>query len=467
MEKKVFYKLFLAGIFLAFLAGPAPASGTLKRHCLSSIRIDNGKSSATCVLRLDGSASLSYHTLSGPERIYVDLKGLTLEKGALAEVRQAGLIRKVRAAQFDPQTVRIVFEFRRKPDLKVSRTSSPGGYVLSFSGKGLFDRGSGGETKAQGEKSPVARPDKPARLLARARQIEELKKEILKEGAIMKSHQEQGGKNVLITGQAQNDGAADDSAGGAPVDQRQFPRWRVVIDAGHGGKDPGTSGKDGHCEKQYTLEIARRLAAILRKDSYYDVFLTRESDRFISLDQRTLIANRYRADIFVSIHINWSPNPDTRGISTYFLNWTNDEEANRVAARENQISLKRQKVARTQLGYILASLRLESKRDESLKLANYMEDAVAGAVRPYYPGEKDLGVKQALFYVLVGDRMPAVLTEVSFLSNRRDEALLEDPAYIDDVARGMAAGIENYFKESPARNLQALAHEREAGGRNL
>lgn len=267
----------------------------------------------------------------------------------------------------------------------------------------------------------------------------------------------------LALGKDVDDGAfKEKTAWGKPAKEKKagtfpFNRWRVVIDAGHGGKDPGTSGEDGCHEKQYTLEIARKLAGILGRDPHYEVFLTRDKDKFITLDNRTLFANRVHADIFVSIHINWSSDEQTRGITTYFLNWTNDAEANRVAARENEISLKRQKQARTQLGYILASLQLEDKRDGSLRLANYIEDAVGSEIREYHPNEPALGVKDALFYVLVGDKMPAVLVEVSFLSNPRDEALLNEGSYIDEVAKGIASGIGNYFRGVPVQALRAMA----------
>ncbi|MDA8324880.1 MAG: N-acetylmuramoyl-L-alanine amidase [Nitrospiraceae bacterium] len=445
MKKKTYSRLILSCIFLVFLSSPASAGGRLLR----AIHISVLGQTTRCVLETDGPAELSSHCLSKPERIYVDLKGFTLEKGALDEVKPTGLIKNIRAAQFDSTTVRVVFEFESRPNLMVSRAPGGLGFDLDFS-----------------RVSSARKKEK----------IEEIKTEAVNYAKKAAGLEMDGARKPARTPVSDKAGASDKAAAiknstaadAAPVlshkdaaayrnERRPFHEWRVVIDPGHGGHDPGTMSKDGHCEKDATLAIAERLAAILKEKPGYQVYLTRDKDEFISLDDRTVIANRLHADIFVSIHINSSPNPATRGITTYFLNWTDDAEANKVAARENAISAKRMKAARTDLGYILASLQLEGKRDESLKLANYIEDSVTGLVRLNHPGEKGLGVKQALFYVLVGDKMPAVLVEVSFLSNRLDDGLLQRPSYINEVARGIAAGIEDYFKRAPAPAIRTLA----------
>lgn len=483
-----FTRLFFAGVFLFLLAGPVLA-GTAGRLC--AIRISEQGQATRCVLEIKNtrSAELSSHVLSAPERIYVDLKGFTLEKGALAGVKPAGLIKNIRAAQFDSKTVRVVFEFERRPNLVISRSAGDSGFVLDFSRAGGFPEKNDVITptaktpaipnadavKAAGMSPDVKMNIKPSRA------IEEIRAGALKyeyekardgAGPECEARLAPGKKAAgqIKINNAPAPAAAqviNTTAPAAPLSQAQeiprendvpdrdggvrFHKWRVVIDPGHGGHDPGTIGKNGHFEKDATLAIARKLAGILRDKPGYKVYLTRDADKFISLDERTMIANRLHADIFVSIHINSSPNPYTRGITTYFLNWTDDAEANRVAARENAISMKRMKAARSELGYILASLELEGKRDDSLKLANYIESSVTGGVRRFHPGEKAIGVKQALFYVLVGDKMPAVLVEVSFLSNHTDERLLQESSYIDEVAKGIARGIDNYFKGAPAQ----------------
>lgn len=489
----LFSFLFFPAIFLLFSPGLKPAMGCE----LKDVKISSGTGRAECVLVTSGKVDFQEHALSKPQRVYVDLLGSNLKRG-LSRILQrrlkaGGIVSAVRVAQFDRRTVRVVFEFNSTPNVSITRPSGKknSGLVLDFS-EGF----NGDESKAASH--PGAGPSVKSGRSEIAAQINRIRTDVLNGLSGAPSHElpsalavnRRGGsaKEKEIYGALAKKVAPSASASfvnntapalkngnrnnvlAAVSDVRRrkpsederggpfpFNKWRVVIDPGHGGKDPGTSGTDGQHEKQYTLAIARRLAGILGKDPHYEVFLTRDKDKFITLDNRTLMANRVQADIFVSIHINWSSDSATRGITTYFLNWTNDAEANRVAARENQISMKRQKQARSQLGYILASLQLEGKRDGSLRLANYIEDSVSSNVREYHPNEPGLGVKEALFYVLVGDKMPAALVEVSFLSNPKDEELLEERSYIDEVAQGIADGIGDYFRSVPVRALRAMA----------
>jgi len=229
-------------------------------------------------------------------------------------------------------------------------------------------------------------------------------------------------------------------------------KYRVVIDAGHGGHDPGAVGRRGLKEKDVTLDIALRLKKLLEKDPRYEVVLTRGKDVFIDLGRRAEIANSRKADMFVSIHANANRKRDARGIETYLLNWTDDEEAQRVAARENAITLRKMKEARSELGVILASLELQTKRDESVRLAHFIQGKVVSGVSERWQAV-DLGVKQALFYVLVGARMPSVLVEVSFISNPKEEKLLRKTAYRKALAEGIAEGIGEFVTTRPLEKV--------------
>ncbi len=226
---------------------------------------------------------------------------------------------------------------------------------------------------------------------------------------------------------------------------------RIVIDAGHGGHDPGAIGPKGVCEKDVVLDVALKMKKILSQDPALEVFLTRDKDVFLKLDERTAIANSKNADLFVSVHANASPRRDARGIETYLLNWTNNEEALRVAARENQISLRKMKKMqkeRDALDIELADLRRDHKRDESLKLAKYIQYAMVDGLQDDYEVE-DHGVKQALFYVLFGAQMPSVLAEISFISNPLEERLLSRSDYRAEVAGSIAEGIRKYMAALP------------------
>ena len=228
---------------------------------------------------------------------------------------------------------------------------------------------------------------------------------------------------------------------------------RVVIDAGHGGHDPGAVGPNNLYEKDVVLDIALKLRSILATDQNYEVFLTRDKDVFLPLEQRTAIANSKNADLFVSIHANASPRRTAKGIETYMLNWTNNEEAMKVAARENAISLKKMRQMNKKemdiLDIIKGDLSRDNKRDESIRLAHYIQKNLVNDLNKNYDHIVDLGVKQALFYVLFGAKMPSVLVEVSFISNPLEEKLLSKEDYRDGLARSISAGITKYMSKAP------------------
>ncbi|MBM9613411.1 N-acetylmuramoyl-L-alanine amidase [Desulfobulbus rhabdoformis] len=218
----------------------------------------------------------------------------------------------------------------------------------------------------------------------------------------------------------------------------------IVIDPGHGGKDPGAMAH-GLKEKDIVLKIAKELAKILRKDFQYQVILTREKDVYIPLEQRTEIANRKKADLFVSIHVNAHSDQSNSGIETYFLNLATDADAMRVAALENASSTH----SIGELEDILATLMNNSKIDESSRLARFVQNnLINGFSHRYRP--KNLGVKQAPFYVLIGAEMPAILAELSFISNPREARLLKNTSHLHKLARQLARGIVAYVDHHQA-----------------
>lgn len=226
-----------------------------------------------------------------------------------------------------------------------------------------------------------------------------------------------------------------------------FEIKRVVIDPGHGGDDPGAIGLRGLFEKDVVLSIAKKLGEILKEKYNIDVILTRDKDIFIPLEDRTAIANSKKADLFISIHANASRRRNARGIETYFLNWTTDEESNRVAARENAISYKKMKeFQKGDLQMILQDKARDYKNDESRDLAGGIQASLIDNLNQDYKEIFNLGVKWALFYVLVGAEMPSVLIETSFISNREEEKRLSDNKYKEKIAEAIAGGINNYFE---------------------
>ena len=214
---------------------------------------------------------------------------------------------------------------------------------------------------------------------------------------------------------------------------------RIAIDPGHGGHDPGATGK-GITEAALVLDVALRLEKLLEKTPGLEVILTRRTDDFVSLQERTAIANRESADLFLSIHANASGNAQAHGVETYFLNFATTSAAAAVAARENASSGQ----AMGALPDFVKAIALHNKLDESKDFATYVQRAMVEKLAPANKGVKDLGVKQAPFVVLIGASMPSVLAEISFLSNSNEVKLLRGSAYRQRIAEALFDAIRKY-----------------------
>ncbi|OJT20002.1 N-acetylmuramoyl-L-alanine amidase [Archangium sp. Cb G35] len=224
---------------------------------------------------------------------------------------------------------------------------------------------------------------------------------------------------------------------------------RVVIDAGHGGHDTGAIGRKGTREKDVTLAIAQKLARELR-DRGLEVMLTRDGDRYLKLEERARMANEMKGDLFISIHCNAAPTSKLRGIETYTLNTSADRYSIRLAARENASSEK----GISDLQFILADLATKANTEESTRLATRVQKNLVSHLSSRYKGVKDLGTKEALFYVLLGTRMPAILVETAFLSNAEEESRLASDKYQEDVAQAIALGVEDFLGRRQLAKVQ-------------
>jgi N-acetylmuramoyl-L-alanine amidase len=220
---------------------------------------------------------------------------------------------------------------------------------------------------------------------------------------------------------------------------------RVVIDAGHGGHDPGARVK-GLNEADLTLDVALRLEKLLLKVPGVEVILTRRTNVYIPLEERTAIANRAGADLFLSVHVNASHNVRARGIETYFLNFAPTKEAEAIAARENAGSSK----TMHNLPDIVKAIALNNKIDESRDFAAMVQGAMFDRLRKANREARNLGVKQAPFMVLIGATMPSVLAEISFLTNRQEAALLKTERYRQAIADALFTGISKYQRSLKA-----------------
>jgi N-acetylmuramoyl-L-alanine amidase len=214
---------------------------------------------------------------------------------------------------------------------------------------------------------------------------------------------------------------------------------RIVIDPGHGGHDPGAKGK-GVTEAELVLDVSLRLQRLLEKVRGVEVILTRQTDDFVPLQERTAIANREGADLFLSIHANASANNQARGIETYFLNFANNLSAAAVAARENAASGQ----AMGALPDFVKAIALNNKLDESRDFATLVQHAMVDKLRTTNKTVKNLGVKQAPFVVLIGASMPSVLAEISFLTNAQEAKLLKGSPYRQRIAEALFTAIRKY-----------------------
>ncbi|SES83851.1 N-acetylmuramoyl-L-alanine amidase [Stigmatella erecta] len=226
------------------------------------------------------------------------------------------------------------------------------------------------------------------------------------------------------------------------VEQLGLKVRRVVIDAGHGGHDTGAIGRGNTREKDITLAISQKLAAELRGRGL-EVLLTREDDRYLKLEDRAAFANEARGDLFISIHCNSATNRKLRGVETYTLNLSSDRYSIRLAARENASTEK----GISDLQFILADLATKANTGESTRLATQVQKNLVSHLAKDFPGTRDLGTKEALFYVLLGAKMPAILVETAFLSHPDDEKRLGTAEYQDTLAKSIAQGVEDFLND--------------------
>jgi N-acetylmuramoyl-L-alanine amidase len=241
---------------------------------------------------------------------------------------------------------------------------------------------------------------------------------------------------------------------------------RIVIDAGHGGHDTGTIGPNGLQEKDLCLDVALRLGKMIEEGlPGAEVIYTRSDDTFIPLEERTAIANREKADLFVSIHANSSPDSSARGVETYYLNFSPSSEAMAVASRENATAQS----SVHDLESLVQRIARNEKIEESRELASDIQDSLANRMQRVNKNIRNRGVRKAPFVVLIGANMPSVLAEISFISNPSDEVALAKPDGREHVAEGLYKGIEAYLqstnslagnqtKSIPNGSSSALAH---------
>jgi len=369
-----------------------------KSATVTGLRFWSNPNYTRVVIDTDRETSYLHHLLKKdpsikkPQRLYVDLQNCTLGENIEKIIPiDDDMLSGARAGQFTKDSVRVVVDIKTFKTYKVFSLKDPFRIIMDMWGDS----------------------EKPSKT-----------------------------SDLKVKNKIRDPKAISDSL----VKQLSLGVKRIIIDPGHGGRDYGAPGRiKGIHEKAIALQIGRRLAKKIRKEIKCEVIMTRNNDKFLTLEERTAIANTKNADLFISIHTNANRDRRVYGIETYFLNLATDKDSILVAARENATSTKNI----SDLQVILNDLMQNSKINESSRLAAYIQISMYKHLKKKgYSRIKSKGVKQAPFYVLLGAQMPAVLIETSFISNKRECTRLINSKYQERLCEGIVFGIKKYIKET-------------------
>jgi N-acetylmuramoyl-L-alanine amidase len=358
-----------------------------------------------------------------------------------------GLLQKVKSSQVNPTTVRVALDIESISTYQIFSLNDPFRVIVDVRGQQKILSAS--KTLPQVRREKIANPETTPELKPAGKKAVKGSREEREQSDLTSPFITLRENNKRKPGSTTGQGPPAKETGLTLAQQLGLGVRRIVIDPGHGGKDPGAMAH-GLKEKDITLKVARKTAARLKEKYEYEAILTRSRDMSLPLEERTAIANAKKADLFVSIHVNAHPSPYTRGIETFYLNLATNTEAMRVAARENATTSHNI----SDMQDILSDLMQNSKIQESSILADYVQTSLIRGLREQRYETEDLGVKQAPFYVLIGAEMPAVLAEISFLSNKEDASRLRNEDYLDDISDQIAAGVAGYVNHQARAALQ-------------
>jgi N-acetylmuramoyl-L-alanine amidase len=366
---------------------------------IDDIKYWSEKDSTRVVIYPEKSIDYKYNYLKAnkknktPPRIYIDFYNTKLNPAIKRFVKvKDGLLRSIRSDQNDTDIVRVVLDIQSIKSYRIFAFEDPFRIVVDVSGER-----SEVITSKKGKKGSDFKP------------ISSFDKD----------------KNINYT----------------LAKQLGLGVKKIVVDPGHGGRDPGAVGVNNVKEKDITLKISKKLKAIIEENLDCEVVLTRDKDVFVSLEARTAIARREKADLFISVHTNASEKKNLRGIETYYLNFATDEHAMKTASRENATS----KLTLSDLEGIVKIIRY-SNVEESAELAHKVQKAIVGTLSKSYKGTRSLGVKQAPFYVLFGSKKPSILIETSFIDHKVEGKRLQNDKYVTALAQSIFNGIDDYIE---------------------
>ncbi|MEF3695555.1 N-acetylmuramoyl-L-alanine amidase, partial [Desulfolutivibrio sp.] len=448
------------------VASPPPASAA-SPAMLGEISKTGGEDYSRITLGLDRETTFRYQLLektngedAAPRRLYIDLDNVRMGQAVRTDEKIAdGILRQIRAAYNKPDVVRVVLDIDNLERYNVFTLDNPFRVVLDVYAKGrpgtasaAADPGSPDtpRDKYDGWLSNLfKRKSKPSPEAAKTAAPAPSGKAAADPDAAMREETAQAARQAAARQAAKTPGQTpspppaykpppgSEKRIGDLVEQLGLTVRTIMIDPGHGGKDPGAQGLGGLVEKNVNLRFARLLGKKLQEHGF-QVLYTRTRDVFIPLEERTAMANAKKADLFVSIHCNAHGDAKSTGLEIYSLNLASTEDAVRVAARENAVSAK----TISDLQLILTDLMLNTKMKESRDLAKTVQDKAVGAVSRWKT--RNRGTHEAPFYVLMGARMPAVLVEMGYITNPDDAKRLASDKYLETLAQGMVNGLVAY-----------------------
>jgi N-acetylmuramoyl-L-alanine amidase len=396
---------------------------------ISDIRFWRTRDFTRVVLELGRHVKYDVGRVESPERLYLDLFDTRVKppSGKTISVED-DMLQSIRVAQFDQNTSRVVLDLADHTEFVISELTNPYRLVIDVSGSGQPEAATvqTGMASTPAVKPGVSTPS---------------------EKSASKPTPKPAPPPVEVADTApavvaDKIKAADPIPGGAHSLTRALGLkiGRILIDPGHGGHDTGTIGPSGYTEKELVLDVSQRLGRLIEERLGSEVAFTRHEDKFVSLEDRARMANKQEADLFISIHANSSRTKTAVGIETYYLSLTADPEALEVAARENAVSQE----TISELQGLVSKIALSEKVDESREFAEKVQASLRKGLANGNAHKFDRGVKKAPFVVLIGANMPAILAEISFLSNPEEEKRLKTEKHRQEIAEALYEGVAGY-----------------------
>ena len=475
---------------------PAPKAAQAAPSVVQSVRHWSTSDYTRVMIDLDSNALYTKGRLSNPDRIYFDISGakLSSELGSHTLAVDDEFLKQVRISQNSPNAVRVVLDLLTKGDAAVSELHDPFRIVIDLRRQDVPSIPSKtakleppAPPKAAAVKAPLpeeaAKDKKPEKSLPQpaAKQPVASTQSAESSIAIPPAAENRSGpaktpppaspasaaatsesKAAVKKAEPEKLSSASVSRAAEPTSlgDRTMTRMlglkigRIVIDPGHGGHDLGTIGPGGLLEKDLVLSIALDLQSLLQEKLGAQVILTRSDDTFIALEERSAIANQFRADLFISIHANSSRSRSTSGVETYYLNFAKTDAEREIASRENATSAS----SISELEDLIKKIAQADKSTESKELASLIQKKLYSGARKMFPTAQNRGVRSAPFIVLIGANMPSILTEVAFISNPRDERLLKKAPNQERLVKALFSGIEDYMKTLGSDMAQNQSH---------